>query len=83
LPLGPITSPKPGPTFDIAEAEPDSEVTKSKPFNDNRVAKIKKMKKMYTSLKGKENGKINKRKKMINTMKKMINTEKNSWFPYP
>jgi len=36
-------SPKPGPTFDIAEAEPDIAVTKSKPFKDNNVAKIKKM----------------------------------------
>ena len=38
-------SPKPGPTFDIAEAEPDNEVTKSRPFKDNRAAKIKKIKK--------------------------------------
>ena len=38
-------SPNPGPTFDIAEAEPDSAVTKSKPFKDNNAAKIKKIKK--------------------------------------
>ena len=45
LPLGPITSPNPGPTFDIAEAEPDSAVTKSKPSKDRSAAKMKKMKK--------------------------------------
>jgi hypothetical protein len=45
LPLGPITSPNPGPTFDIAEAEPDIAVIKSKPFNDMSAAKIKKIKK--------------------------------------
>ena len=45
MPLGPITSPKPGPTFDIAEAAPEIDVTKSKPFKDRIVAKIKKMKK--------------------------------------
>ena len=45
FPLGPIMSPSPGPTFDIAEAEPDNAVTKSKPFKDRRAAKIKKMKK--------------------------------------
>ena len=45
LPLGPIISPNPGPTFDIAEADPDSAVTKSKPFNDKSAAKIKKIKK--------------------------------------
>jgi hypothetical protein len=43
--LGPIISPNPGPTLDIAEAEPDSAVTKSRPFKDRSVAKIKKMKK--------------------------------------
>ena len=31
LPVGPIISPSPGPTFDIAEADPDIAVTKSKP----------------------------------------------------
>tara|TARA_B100000700_G_scaffold87999_1_gene99076 strand:+ start:3602 stop:3892 length:291 start_codon:yes stop_codon:yes gene_type:complete len=43
FPLGPITSPNPGPTFDIAEADPDIEVIKSKPFIDNNAAKIKKI----------------------------------------
>ena len=37
-----MISPNPGPTFDIAEAEPDIAVTKSKPFTDNNAAKIKK-----------------------------------------
>ena len=45
LPLGPIMSPNPGPTFDIAEAEPDSAVIKSKPFKDRNAAKMKKIKK--------------------------------------
>ena len=45
LPSGPIISPKPGPTFDIAEADPDIAVTKSRPSNDNKVAKIKNIKK--------------------------------------
>tara|TARA_B100001123_G_scaffold334614_1_gene377939 strand:- start:39 stop:317 length:279 start_codon:yes stop_codon:yes gene_type:complete len=45
LPLGPITSPKPGPTFEIAEADPDKAVTKSKPFNDKSAAKTKKIQK--------------------------------------
>ena len=45
LPLGPIMSPNPGPTFDIAEADPDIAVTKSKPFIDKSAAKMKKMKK--------------------------------------
>ena len=40
-----MTSPNPGPTFDIAEADPDIAVIKSKPFSDRRVAKIKKIKK--------------------------------------
>ena len=34
LPSGPIISPSPGPTFDIAVAAPETEVTKSKPFKD-------------------------------------------------
>ena len=38
-------SPNPGPTFDIAEAEPDNAVIKSEPFKDSIVAKIKKIKK--------------------------------------
>ena len=45
LPFGPITSPKPGPTLEIADADPDRAVTKSNPFNDKSVAKIKKIKK--------------------------------------
>ena len=45
FPLGPTISPKPGPTLDIAVAAPDTAVTKSKPFKDNNVANIKKMKK--------------------------------------
>ena len=45
FPLGPITFPKPGPTFDIAEADPDIAVIKSNPFRDRRVANIKKIKK--------------------------------------
>ena len=45
LPFGPITSPNPGPTLDIAEAEPEIAVIKSKPSKDKRVARIKKMKK--------------------------------------
>ena len=45
LPLGPIISPNPGPTFDIAEAEPDIAVIKSKPLIDKSAAKIKKIKK--------------------------------------
>ena len=45
LPLGPIILPKPGPTFDIAEADPDIAVIKSKPFKDKSAAKIKKIKK--------------------------------------
>ena len=35
-------SPNPGPTFDIAEAEPDIAVIKSRPFKDKSIAKIKK-----------------------------------------
>ena len=45
FPFGPIIPPKPGPTLDIAEAEPESAVTKSKPFKDSSVVKIKKIKK--------------------------------------
>jgi len=45
LPLGPIISPNPGPTFDIAEADPDIAVIKSKPFKDKNAAKMKIMKK--------------------------------------
>ena len=45
FPLGPIISPNPGPTFDIAEADPDIAVIKSKPFIDKSAAKTKKIKK--------------------------------------
>ena len=45
FPLGPTISPKPGPTLDIAVAAPDTAVIKSKPFKDNNVAKMKKIKK--------------------------------------
>ena len=45
MPSGPITLPSPGPTFDIAEADPDIAVIKSKPFIDKSAAKIKKIKK--------------------------------------
>ena len=45
-----MTSPSPGPTFDIADAEPDIAVTKSKPFSDKIAAKIKKIKK-YRNIK--------------------------------
>ena len=50
FPLGPIILPKPGPTLDMAEAEPDNAVTKSRPFKDSSVVKIKKMKK-YRNIK--------------------------------
>ena len=40
-----MISPNPGPTFDIADADPDIAVTKSNPFKDNNVDKMKKMKK--------------------------------------
>ena len=45
FPLGPIISPSPGPTFDIAEAEPDKEVIKSNPLRDKIVDNRKKIKK--------------------------------------
>ena len=45
FPFGPMTSPKPGPTFDIAEADPEIAVMKSKPSRDKSVANTKKMKK--------------------------------------
>ena len=45
FPFGPITSPSPGPTFDIADADPEIAVTKSKPLIDKSEAKIKKIKK--------------------------------------
>ena len=43
LPLGPIISPSPGPTFEIEVAAPEIEVTKSKPDKDNIAAKQKKI----------------------------------------
>ena len=43
--LGPIISPKPGPTFDIALAAPDTAVTKSRPVRDSNNAIIKKINK--------------------------------------
>ncbi len=45
FPLGPIISPSPGPTFDIAEAEPDKAVIKSSPFKDKIADNIKKIQK--------------------------------------
>ena len=45
LPFGPIISPKPGPTFEIAVAEPDIAETKSRPSKDRSEAKMKKIKK--------------------------------------
>ena len=42
-PLGPIIGPKPGPTFEIDVAAPDSAVMKSRPVKDNKAAKIKKI----------------------------------------
>ena len=35
LPLGPIIEPRPGPTFEIDVAAPDSEVIKTRPVNDS------------------------------------------------
>ena len=37
LPFGPIIVPKPGPTFEIAVADPEIEVMKSKPESDNKA----------------------------------------------
>ena len=56
FPFGPITSPKPGPTFEIALAAPEIDVRKSKPEIDKSIAIIKK---------------INKKEK-INTMTEFI-----------
>ena len=39
--FGPITEPRPGPTFDIEVAAPDKEVTKSSPVNESNVANKK------------------------------------------
>ena len=41
LPLGPIISPKPGPTFEIEVAAPDIEVIKFNPDKDNKAVMIK------------------------------------------
>ena len=43
LPVGPITSPKPGPTLLIDVAAPETAVIKSNPLIDNRVVIIKKI----------------------------------------
>ena len=37
LPFGPIISPRPGPTFEIAVAAPEIEVVKSSPVRVNRA----------------------------------------------
>ena len=41
FPLGPIVSPRPGPTFEIAVAAAEIEVIKSKPVIDNNAVVIK------------------------------------------
>ena len=46
MPFGPIISPIPGPTFEIAEAEADKAVKKSKP-NKLRETAVKMNNKMY------------------------------------
>jgi hypothetical protein len=43
LPLGPIISPSPGPTFEIEVAAPEIAVIKSKPVKDKIEVKIKKI----------------------------------------
>ena len=43
--FGPITEPRPGPTFDIEVAAPDKEVTKSSPEIERSIAIIKKINK--------------------------------------
>ncbi len=45
LPLGPIIFPRPGPTLDIAVADPETADIKSKPVNDKSIAIMKKIKK--------------------------------------
>ena len=42
-PLGPITEPSPGPTFEIDVAAPEIEVIKSKPVNVSKAVKMKKI----------------------------------------
>ena len=41
FPLGPIISPKPGPTFEIDVAAAEIEVIKSNPLSDNSAVIIK------------------------------------------
>ena len=43
FPLGPITDPSPGPTFEIDVAAPEIEVTKSRPLKDSKAVIIKKI----------------------------------------
>jgi hypothetical protein len=43
LPSGPTTSPNPGPTFEIAEAEADIHVKKLMPLKESRSADIAKV----------------------------------------
>ena len=43
LPLGPIISPSPGPTFEIEVAAPDIEVIKSRPVKDKIEVRTKKI----------------------------------------
>ena len=43
LPLGPMISPNPGPTFDIDVAAADIAVIKSTPLIDNKAVTIKKI----------------------------------------
>ena len=50
FPLGPIMSPSPGPTFEIAVAAQEKEVIKSNPVKDNSIATRKKIKK-YKNMK--------------------------------
>ena len=38
FPFGPITSPRPGPTFDIDVAAPEIEDKKSRPVIDSKIA---------------------------------------------
>ena len=40
FPVGPISLPKPGPTFANAVAAPDTDVTKSSPDNPNSIEKM-------------------------------------------
>ena len=43
FPLGPITEPNPGPTFDIDVAAPEIDVIKSKPVIESSAVMIKKI----------------------------------------